>query len=136
MTILEGTTRFADTQFAARAVALCGWAATGAGLDVVPAVLGDDPVVTARGTAPDSWTCAERPDSQNPLGPTRTAVVLTTDVGATVRIAIGSQAWPPSSPEPPAWTVDLRPDEQLVVDGRCSIRVTGGTATTTEWTAK
>jgi hypothetical protein len=128
--------RFSSAELAARAVALCGWAATDARLDVVGAVLCGESVAGDCGTAPAAWTSAERADPERALGPVRTLVVLTTDVGATVRIAMGGHAWAPTSVDSPAWTIALQAGEQVVVDGRCAYRVDEGTASTVHWTAE
>lgn len=128
--------RFDSANLAARAVTLRGWAlGRVAAADVGRTLLGtgvraaDLPVVTGR------WTAARRTDPTRPLGPVDALVALSTSAAATVEVAMGSQAWPPSDAAAPAWRVELGVGEQLVVDGRCSFRVDRGAVAAVLWTA-
>ena len=127
--------KFESAELTGRAVALQGWAVSGAG-DAVRAALGPDARSEDLAVAAGAWTSAEKPDSAHALGPVRSVVVLTTTGEATVRIAMGSQAWAPEAgATPSAWGVRLRAGEQLLVDGRCSFQVGGGDVAVALWTA-
>lgn len=128
--------KFGVTDLTARAVALRGWVVSERpAAETVSALLGPEIRLGELAVVAGKWTAARRTDSMQALGPLTSVLALATTSGATVTIAMGSQAWPPSEEErSPAWTVRLNAGENLLVDGRCSFWFDNGEVAAALWT--